>query len=49
VAVLTDDKTFNDPHEATDALSDAFVELRSAAGLSAQDSAVDAMADHALR
>jgi diacylglycerol O-acyltransferase / wax synthase len=35
VAVLTDDKTFNDPHEATDALSAAFAELRSAAGVSA--------------
>src|ERR1700742_3070438 len=35
VAVLTDDKTFNDPHEATDALSAAFAELRDAAGVSA--------------
>jgi WS/DGAT/MGAT family acyltransferase len=35
VAVLTDDKTFNDPHEATDALSEAFAELRDAAGVSA--------------
>jgi diacylglycerol O-acyltransferase len=35
VAVLTDDKTFNDAHEATDALSAAFAELRSAAGVSA--------------
>ncbi|OBA81499.1 diacylglycerol O-acyltransferase [Mycobacterium sp. 1164966.3] len=33
VAVLTDDKTFNDPHEATDALRSAFAELRSAAGV----------------
>jgi diacylglycerol O-acyltransferase / wax synthase len=33
--VLTDDQTFNEPHEATDALSDAFAELRSAAGISA--------------
>jgi diacylglycerol O-acyltransferase / wax synthase len=33
VAVLTDDKTFNDPHDATDALKSAFAELRSAAGL----------------
>jgi diacylglycerol O-acyltransferase len=32
LAVLTDDKTFNDAHEATDALSTAFAELRSAAG-----------------
>jgi diacylglycerol O-acyltransferase / wax synthase len=33
VAVLTDDKTFNDPHDATDALKSAFSELRSAAGV----------------
>jgi WS/DGAT/MGAT family acyltransferase len=31
IAVLTDDQTFNDPHEATDALIAAFNELRSAA------------------
>jgi diacylglycerol O-acyltransferase / wax synthase len=36
IAVLTDDRTFNDPHEATDALVGAFDELRSAAGVSAQ-------------
>ncbi|WP_197503726.1 wax ester/triacylglycerol synthase family O-acyltransferase [Mycobacterium sp. 852002-30065_SCH5024008] len=35
VAVLTDDRTFNDPHEATDAISAAFAELRAAAGVSA--------------
>ncbi|ORB46215.1 diacylglycerol O-acyltransferase [Mycobacterium paraseoulense] len=35
VAVLTDDRTFNDPHEATDAISASFAELRSAAGVSA--------------
>ena len=34
VAVLTDDQTFVDPHEATDALSEAFSELRRAAGVS---------------
>lgn len=33
VAVLTDDATFHDPHDATDALRSAFTELRSAAGL----------------
>ena len=33
IAVLTDDQTFNDPHEATDALIEAFTELRSAAGI----------------
>ena len=35
VAVLTDDQTFNDPHEATDSLTGAFTELRSVAGISA--------------
>jgi diacylglycerol O-acyltransferase / wax synthase len=34
IAVLTDDRTFNDPHEATEALTAAFDELRSAAGIS---------------
>lgn len=34
ISVLTDDLTLDDPHEATDALIDAFRELRSAAGLS---------------
>jgi diacylglycerol O-acyltransferase / wax synthase len=33
VAVLTDDQTFNDPHEATEAVRSAFAELRSAAGV----------------
>lgn len=36
VAVLTDDCTFNDPHEATDAIAASFAELRDAAGVSAQ-------------
>jgi WS/DGAT/MGAT family acyltransferase len=36
IAVLTDDQTFKDPHEATDAMTKAFAELRSAAGISAQ-------------
>jgi WS/DGAT/MGAT family acyltransferase len=49
IAVLTDDETFNDPHEATDALSAAFSELRSAAGLSVGNSTVGLMAEHALR
>ena len=49
VAVLTDDETFDDPHEATDALTRAFSELRSAAGLSAGNSTVGLMAEHALR
>ena len=34
VSVLTDDRTLGDPHEATDAMIDAFIEIRSAAGLS---------------
>jgi hypothetical protein len=33
ISVLTDDRTLSDPHEATDAMLDAFVELRRAAGL----------------
>ncbi len=37
VAVLTDDQTFHDAHEATDAISEAFAELRSAAGLSTDE------------
>lgn len=32
--VLTDDLTLDDPHEATDAMIDAFIEIRSAAKLS---------------
>jgi diacylglycerol O-acyltransferase len=49
VAVLTDDQTFNDPHEATDALTAAFRELRSAAGFSENESLTDLVAEHALR
>jgi diacylglycerol O-acyltransferase len=49
VAVLTDDQTFKDPHEATDALIAAFAELHSAAGLSDQDTGLDLAAEHALR
>jgi hypothetical protein len=49
IAVLTDDETFNDPHEATDALSEAFGELHRAAGLSGRHSALDSMSEHALR
>lgn len=36
ISVLTDDRTLNDPHEATDALLASFVEIRAAAGLSAE-------------
>ena len=35
VSVLTDDLTTEDPHEVTEAMFRSFVELRSAAGLSA--------------
>ena len=41
VSVLTDDLTLDDPHEATDAMIHAFCELRSAAGLSRELTAVD--------
>lgn len=34
ISVLTDDLTLDDPHEATDALLEAFVDIRRAAGLS---------------
>jgi WS/DGAT/MGAT family acyltransferase len=34
ISVLTDDLTLDDPHEATDAMIDAFIEIRTAAGLS---------------
>jgi hypothetical protein len=33
ISVLTDDVTLDDPHEATDAIVQAFIELRTAAGL----------------
>ena len=36
ISVLTDDVTLVDPHEATDAMIDAFTEIRRAAGLSEQ-------------
>ena len=34
ISVLTDDLTLDDPHEATDAMIEAFIEIRHAAGLS---------------
>jgi hypothetical protein len=49
MSAVTDDQTFNDPHEATDGLVEAFGELRSAAGLSEQSSEPDLVAEHALR
>ena len=36
ISVLTDDVTLVDPHEATDAMIDAFTEIRRVAGLSDQ-------------
>jgi hypothetical protein len=36
ISVLTDDLTLDDPHEATDAMIDAFIEIRAAAGLSTE-------------
>jgi hypothetical protein len=42
ISVLTDDLTLDDPHEATNAMIDSFVEIRSAAGLAADLRPVDA-------
>lgn len=42
IAVLSDDQTFDDVHEATDAMIRGFVETRRAAGLSAELTAVGA-------
>jgi diacylglycerol O-acyltransferase / wax synthase len=42
VSVLTDDVTLADPHEATEAMIDAFVEIREASGLSGELTAVRA-------
>ena len=36
VSALTDDLTTDDPHEVTDAMTRAFIEIRAAAGLSAE-------------
>jgi diacylglycerol O-acyltransferase / wax synthase len=36
ISILADDRTFTDVHEVTDAMVDAFVELRLAAGLPAE-------------
>ncbi|MGZ6777781.1 MAG: WS/DGAT/MGAT family O-acyltransferase [Mycobacterium sp.] len=43
VSVLTDDRTLDDPHEATDAILEAFGEIRTAAGLSADLTPVGAV------
>jgi hypothetical protein len=42
ISVLTDDITLDDPHEATDAMIDAFTEIRVAAGLSSDLTPVSA-------
>jgi len=42
ISVLTDDRTLDDPHEATDAMIDAFTEIRSAAGITDELSPVGA-------
>jgi WS/DGAT/MGAT family acyltransferase len=42
ISVLTDDVTLADPHEATDAMIDAFVEIREASGLSGELTVVGA-------
>jgi diacylglycerol O-acyltransferase len=42
ISVLTDDVTLVDPHEATDAMIDAFTKIRRAAGLSEQLRPIDA-------
>lgn len=44
IAVLSDDLTFNDPHEATDAMVHAFDELRQACGLPPSSAVDTAMA-----
>ncbi|MGB0435567.1 MAG: WS/DGAT/MGAT family O-acyltransferase [Mycobacterium sp.] len=41
ISVLTDDRTLADPHEATDALIESFVEIRRAAGLSVDLTQID--------
>jgi diacylglycerol O-acyltransferase len=43
ISVLTDDRTLNDPHEATDAMLDAFSEIRAAAGITADLTPVGAV------
>jgi len=43
ISVLTDDVTLADPHEATDAMIDAFVEIRAASGLPGELTAVGAV------
>ena len=49
VAVLTDDQTFDDPHQATDALTRAFTELRSAAAVPEQSSGSQNGIEHGVK
>jgi diacylglycerol O-acyltransferase len=42
--VLSDDQTFKDPHEATDAMIHAFGEIRRASGVAEQTTVGTAMA-----
>jgi hypothetical protein len=44
IAVLSDDQTFKDPHEATDAMVHAFGEIRRACGLAEMTAVGTAMA-----
>jgi diacylglycerol O-acyltransferase / wax synthase len=41
ISVLSDDQTFKDAHDATDAFVAAFAEIRKAAGLSQPSTAVE--------
>ena len=41
ISVLSDGSTLDDPHELTDAMIDAFIEIRRAAGLSEELTVVD--------
>ncbi len=47
IAVLSDDQTFNDIHEATDAMVHAFTEIRRAAGLPGELTELDTAMDPA--
>jgi hypothetical protein len=43
ISVLTDDRTLDDPHEATDAMLEAFDEIRAAAGITGELTPVGAV------
>jgi diacylglycerol O-acyltransferase / wax synthase len=49
IAVLSDDQTFKDPHEATDAMIHAFAEIRRACGLAEATSVGTAMSPATAR